>query len=153
VYLLPTFNGDALPSWYYFEKKINLGLDLKGGAQFVYSIDLDVAVDDKASGDQGATSEIKLGEEAGRRSDLDPVGGARRAERQAHRSGQEGRRREADRLGLRRILQARPCSEDAATTLCMRIASSYADSAPRRAPSRRSRRCASASTTASPSAR
>ena len=48
LYLLPTFIGDSLPSWYYFDKRINLGLDLKGGAHFVYSIDLDKAVDDKA---------------------------------------------------------------------------------------------------------
>ncbi|MEZ4402168.1 MAG: hypothetical protein R3B06_19225 [Kofleriaceae bacterium] len=49
LYLLPTFVGDSLPSWYYFQKKISLGLDLKGGAHFVYSIDLDTAVDDKAA--------------------------------------------------------------------------------------------------------
>ena len=50
VYLIPTFvDASRLPSWFFFDKKITLGLDLQGGAQFVYSIDLDKAVDDKAS--------------------------------------------------------------------------------------------------------
>jgi preprotein translocase subunit SecD len=43
---------EALPSWLYnsiFDKKINLGLDLQGGLHIVYSIDLDKAIDDKAS--------------------------------------------------------------------------------------------------------
>lgn len=48
--LAPTFsNTDALPSWFPFKKKINLGLDLQGGLHIVYSIDLDKAVDDRAS--------------------------------------------------------------------------------------------------------
>jgi len=40
---------DALPKWFPFKKKVNLGLDLQGGTHIVYSIDLDKAVDDKAS--------------------------------------------------------------------------------------------------------
>ncbi len=50
--LLPSVVGyKALPSWYdsFFSKKIQLGLDLQGGLHIVYSIDLDKAVDDKAS--------------------------------------------------------------------------------------------------------
>ena len=42
-------DDDALPSWFPFKKKVNLGLDLQGGTHIVYSIDLDKAVDDKAS--------------------------------------------------------------------------------------------------------
>ena len=52
AYLLPTFvSHDSLPSWYtsLFEQKIKLGLDLQGGVRAVYRIDLDKAVDDKAS--------------------------------------------------------------------------------------------------------
>jgi preprotein translocase subunit SecD len=49
LYLMPTFAGGSLASWYPFKNKINLGLDLRGGAQFVYRIDLNKAVDDKAS--------------------------------------------------------------------------------------------------------
>jgi len=42
---------DQLPSWFSstFNKKIQLGLDLQGGLHIVYSVDLDKAVDDKAS--------------------------------------------------------------------------------------------------------
>jgi preprotein translocase subunit SecD len=49
--LAPTFSGssDDYPSWFPFKKKINLGLDLQGGLHIVYSIDLDKAVDDRAS--------------------------------------------------------------------------------------------------------
>jgi preprotein translocase subunit SecD len=48
--LAPTVPGSAsLPSWFPFKKKISLGLDLQGGMHIVYRIDLDRAVDDKAS--------------------------------------------------------------------------------------------------------
>ena len=48
--LAPTWPGSAsLPSWFPFKKKISLGLDLQGGMHIVYGIDLDRAVDDKAS--------------------------------------------------------------------------------------------------------
>ena len=43
--------SDRLPRWFSnaFNKKIQLGLDLQGGLHIVYSIDLNRAVDDKAS--------------------------------------------------------------------------------------------------------
>ena len=48
--LLPTLvDKSRLPGWFPWDKKINLGLDLQGGLHIVYSIDLDKAVDDKAS--------------------------------------------------------------------------------------------------------
>ncbi len=48
--LMPSFlSKEQLPGWFPFAKKINLGLDLQGGLHIVYSIDLDKAVDDKAS--------------------------------------------------------------------------------------------------------
>ncbi len=59
--LAPSFSPrNSLPGWFHtedesgnvkglFQKKINLGLDLKGGLHIIYSIDLDRAVDDKAS--------------------------------------------------------------------------------------------------------
>jgi preprotein translocase subunit SecD len=48
--LAPTWPGSsALPSWFPFKKKINLGLDLQGGVHIVYTIALDRAVEDKAS--------------------------------------------------------------------------------------------------------
>src|SRR5687767_8006688 len=47
--LAPTFARDHLPQWYPFSKRIVLGLDLQGGSHYVYSIDLDKAVEDKAT--------------------------------------------------------------------------------------------------------
>jgi preprotein translocase subunit SecD len=50
--LLPSLVGKkALPKWFsnLSAKEIQLGLDLQGGLHIVYSIDLDKAVDDKAS--------------------------------------------------------------------------------------------------------
>ncbi|MCP4444192.1 MAG: protein translocase subunit SecD [Myxococcales bacterium] len=50
--LVPSFVArDQLPSWFsgLFNSRINYGLDLQGGLHIVYSIDLDKAVDDKAS--------------------------------------------------------------------------------------------------------
>ena len=50
--LVPTLTpSDQLPRWFSdtFNRKIQLGLDLQGGLHIVYSIDLDKAVDDKAS--------------------------------------------------------------------------------------------------------
>ncbi len=127
LYLLPTFVGDALPSWYYFEKKINLGLDLKGGAQFVYSIDLDVAVDDKAS-EIKRDLEIKLEEKQIAAAISTPAvapGALTVKLTDAAKKAEVEKLLGSDYAG---ILQARACNEDAATTLCMRIASSYADS-------------------------
>ena len=48
--LVPTFADDeVVPSWFPFHRKIKLGLDLNGGAHFVYSIDLNTAIVDRAS--------------------------------------------------------------------------------------------------------
>lgn len=52
VILLPTFVGKTnLPRWFrsISNDEINLGLDLQGGLYIVYNIDLDKAVDDRAS--------------------------------------------------------------------------------------------------------
>ncbi|HEY3805449.1 MAG TPA: protein translocase subunit SecD [Kofleriaceae bacterium] len=49
--LAPSWNRDVLPDWFrsIFSKQISLGLDLQGGKHIVYNIDLNKAVDDKAS--------------------------------------------------------------------------------------------------------
>lgn len=52
VIVLPTFVGKQnLPGWFraISDDEINLGLDLQGGLYIVYNIDLDKAVDDRAS--------------------------------------------------------------------------------------------------------
>jgi preprotein translocase subunit SecD len=62
--LIPTLvPSENLPRWFnqVFKKKIQLGLDLQGGLYIVYSIDLDKAVDDKAS-EIMRDFEAKLGE-------------------------------------------------------------------------------------------
>lgn len=49
--LLPTFFRGQLPHWFtqVFQNRMSMGLDLQGGLHLVYSIDLDKAVDDRAS--------------------------------------------------------------------------------------------------------
>lgn len=50
--LIPTLvPSERMPAWFNqaFNKKVQLGLDLQGGLYIVYGIDLDKAVDDKAS--------------------------------------------------------------------------------------------------------
>ncbi len=50
LYLLPTFIPGSLPTWYtnFFDKKINLGLDLKGGLHLVLGVEVEKALEDKA---------------------------------------------------------------------------------------------------------
>jgi protein-export membrane protein SecD len=50
LYLLPTFLPDTMPKWYtdFFNKKINLGLDLQGGIHLVLGVEVDKALEDKA---------------------------------------------------------------------------------------------------------
>ncbi len=50
LYLLPTFFSGSLPGWYtgFFEKKINLGLDLQGGIHLVLGVEVEKALEDKA---------------------------------------------------------------------------------------------------------
>ena len=51
--LIPSFIGQSnVPSWMpdVLKRRVQYGLDLQGGLHMVYSIDLDQAVDDKASG-------------------------------------------------------------------------------------------------------
>lgn len=50
--LLPSFvSRDQLPPWFtkVFSSRMSMGLDLQGGLHLVYSIDLDKAIDDRAS--------------------------------------------------------------------------------------------------------
>ncbi len=49
-YLLPTFIPEKLPEWYtgFFNKRINLGLDLQGGIHLVLGVEVEKALEDKA---------------------------------------------------------------------------------------------------------
>jgi preprotein translocase subunit SecD len=57
--LLPTVTGEE---FLFFDKKVKLGLDLKGGLHLVYRVDLDKVIDDKA-GELRRDLEAKLAEE------------------------------------------------------------------------------------------
>jgi preprotein translocase subunit SecD len=56
--LAPTFARDSLPSWFPFSKRIVLGLDLQGGSHYVYRLDLERAVADRAQQIRGDLEEL-----------------------------------------------------------------------------------------------
>ncbi len=128
--LLPTLlPKEQLPKWYgsFFTKQIQLGLDLQGGLHIEYSIDLDKAVDDKAS-------EIKRDIEAhldaekleGKVSTPSGLGAVTVTPTDAANS-------EAIRKWVMSsyddVVVSRPCGErDAAGAVCVRVSSDYADS-------------------------
>lgn len=126
--LAPTFAPeDSLPPWFPFEKKVNLGLDLQGGLHIVYSIDLDRAVDDRAT-------EIKRDLET--RFAEDKIKGSVRT-LQSPIGGVTVKVEDTAKLApLRAAIEAdygdtiawRTCEPDDGTNaLCFRVSSSYAD--------------------------
>lgn len=132
LYLLPTFAGDSLPSWYYFKKKINLGLDLKGGAHFVYSIDLDKAVDDKAA-EVKRDLEIKLGEKQIAATVSTPAvapGAITIKLTDASKKADAEKLVAAEYAGM---ISSRPCGKDDGAAVCLRIATKFADDVRKRA--------------------
>ena len=132
LYLLPTFIGDSLPSWYYFDKRINLGLDLKGGAHFVYSIDLDKAVDDKAVEikrdietkleEKGITATVSTPSVAPGALTIKLADAAKKAEVEQLVSSE-----------YKGTVSSRACAADDGVAVCVRIASRFADDIRRRA--------------------
>ena len=126
AYLAPTFMpAGALPSWF-FKKQIQLGLDLQGGAHFVYSIDLNKAVDDKAS-EIKRDLEAKLADKkiAATVSNPSSAPGAitiklpdaiRKAEVDSMMSKDYGD-----------IVQSRKCGKDDGVAVCVRISTKFAD--------------------------
>ncbi len=128
--VLPSFVGKkALPPWFNqaFDRKVQLGLDLQGGLHIVYSIDLDKAVDDKAS-------EIKRDVEA-HMADVQipgavstPVGLGSVTVKIADpiKSADVDKWLSSTYAG---VVVRRPCSaSDGATSICVRVSSDYADS-------------------------
>ena len=131
AYLLPTFVAhDSLPSWYtaLFEQKIKLGLDLQGGVRAVYRIDLDKAVDDKAS-------EVKRDLEAKLQdkqlvAKVTTPGGVRGAVTVV--VTDPAKKAEVEKLVMSEHsgeIQRRDCpsTNDPATSICVRISSKFAD--------------------------
>jgi len=126
--LAPTWPGtSSLPSWFPFKKKISLGLDLQGGMHIVYSIDLDKAVDDKAS-ELRRDLEAKFADEkidAKVKTPALPLGavtvllpdGKKKAEIESQ-----------IRSDYSSTIQDRDCApQDGANAICFRVSTSYAD--------------------------
>ncbi len=121
----------ALPSWFnsLFSKKINLGLDLQGGMHIVYSIDLDKAVDDKAT-ELKRDFEARFTEKGFKaivKTPPLPLGGltvipedpAKRAEIDAQLTADYGKDE----------LSTRDCTpNDGSAALCYKVSSDFADS-------------------------
>lgn len=125
--LAPTFSGGSLPSWFPFSKKIVLGLDLQGGSHYVYGIDLDRAVEDKAAEikrdletrfkDESITATVKLPSSQTGAVTVIPADAAKKAEIESQIKADYGS-----------TVEAVACQPgDAAQAICLRVSSSYAD--------------------------
>ena len=129
LYLVPTFvENQRIPSWFFFENKITLGLDLQGGAQFTYSIALDKAVDDKAS-ELKRDIEAELAEKdiAGRSATPGIAPGAIAVTLEDPAKNDEVYKLLSSRYGD--VITNMPCPKEGplAKSLCMRISSKFAD--------------------------
>jgi preprotein translocase subunit SecD len=126
--LAPTWPGaDSLPSWFPFKKKISLGLDLQGGMHIVYSIDLDRAVDDKASeikrdlearfADDKIDAKVKIPPTPLGAVTVVPTDAKKKAEIEAHIQADYGD-----------TIEERDCaSGDGPEAICFKVSTSYAD--------------------------
>jgi preprotein translocase subunit SecD len=127
--LIPNLvDRENLPGWFPFKSKINLGLDLKGGTHMVYSIDLDKAVDDKAS-EVKRDLEAKLsdlGIKARVSTPATPVGAVTiRLENAADKARIDSK----FMSDYDEFLVSRDCpAADVETARCFRVSSNYADS-------------------------
>jgi preprotein translocase subunit SecD len=128
--LIPTLvPSESQPRWFnsIFNKKIQLGLDLQGGLYIVYGIDLDKAVDDKAS-EIMRDFEAKLGEldiQARVSTPRQPVGAVTiTLDDPAAKS-----RIDAQFLSdYDEIIEPRECpAEQSENSLCFRVSPEYAD--------------------------
>ena len=125
--LAPTWPGtDSLPSWFPFQKKISLGLDLQGGVHIVYSIALDRAVDDKASdikrdlearyADDKVDAKVRLPAALGAVTVV-PADPKKKAEIEAQITSD-----------YHDVIQMRDCApDDGAGAICFQVSQSYAD--------------------------
>jgi preprotein translocase subunit SecD len=130
--LLPTMvSSEGLPLWFsnLFNRKIQLGLDLQGGLHIIYSIDLEKAVDDKAS-DIKRELETKLEEKkikAEVSTPIRPVG----AVNVIMEDGKQRDRVREDLMGALYedgLVVNRDCAPDiAARALCVRVSTDYAE--------------------------
>lgn len=129
LYLVPTFvDSERIPSWFFFDHKITLGLDLQGGAQFTYSIALDKAVDDKAA-EIRRDVEAELAEKKieGTASTPDIAPGAIAITLKDPAKKDEVQKLVASRYGDIITTMSCPAQGPLKDSLCMRISSSFAD--------------------------
>ncbi|MBZ0236217.1 MAG: protein translocase subunit SecD [Deltaproteobacteria bacterium] len=129
LYLVPTFvDSERIPSWFFFDHKITLGLDLQGGAQFTYSIALDKAVDDKAA-EIRRDVEAELAEKKieGAASTPDIAPGAIAITLKDPAKKDEVQKLVASRYGDIITTMSCPAQGPLKDSLCLRISSSFAD--------------------------
>jgi preprotein translocase subunit SecD len=134
VSLVPTFTDEA-PSWVPgpLQKKVQLGLDLQGGLHIVYSINLQKAVEDKAS-DIKRDVETQIDDAKGDKveakitSAVDIAGGVNIALLAA-----TPEKREADKGRIKsflkdydEVIESRTCPDNITNGTCYRVASDYA---------------------------
>ncbi|HVK83460.1 MAG TPA: protein translocase subunit SecD [Kofleriaceae bacterium] len=125
--LAPTFIPDKLPSWFFFDKKINLGLDLQGGLHIVYSIDLDRAVEDRAHEIKRDLDSRFIDDKvkATVKTPREPVGAVTVILEDASKLAATKSAIQSDYQGTISMLTCPP--EEAKNAICFRVASSYAD--------------------------
>jgi len=121
---------DGLPAWWPFEKRISLGLDLQGGTHIVYSIDLDKAVDDRASEikrdlETRFVDDAELKQKPTVKTPATPLGAVTVV-------FPEATKRDAIIASIRSdygdTIAARECTpQDGPTAYCFRVSSDYAD--------------------------
>jgi preprotein translocase subunit SecD len=131
--LVPTMAArGTLPPWFanVFNRKLQLGLDLQGGLHIIYSIDLEKAVDDKAS-DIRREVETRMGEAklTGQVSTpVRPIGAVNVVLDDGSKKGQV---RQDFLAGLFEdgVVAERDCPADvpADRTLCLRVSTDYAE--------------------------
>ena len=125
------------PSWFLlrhlFSKQINLGLDLQGGKHIVYNIDLDKAIDDKAS-HLKRDLDARMADDKIKETVKHAGEPARRGHGDARRRLEEGRAQVEDRDRLQRSrargrvarLHRRP-TRTRPNALCLIVSKTYAD--------------------------
>ena len=125
---------DALPKWFPFKKKVNLGLDLQGGTHIVYSIDLDKAVDDKASDikrdlESGYADDEAMKQKPLVKSPAFPLGSLSVSGFAEGKRAEQVAKIQSDFKG---VIEGRDCTKDELTATkdayCFKVSSSFAES-------------------------
>jgi len=74
LYIVPTFVGEkAMPSWWPFEKRLNYGLDLKGGLELRYTVDYKSAIGDNTWKVAGLFRDRIIAQHLGKSDDPDAI--------------------------------------------------------------------------------